>query len=117
MESKNKLKDGDIKNHVLLFFYIMRVWDVDFSDILLHEKFYKEKFENILIDRISYKTSTTAKPLRICYRKIEGFSKIQDRIRYLVLIDCVSLPIEKILTFHNVTIPIKSAVNKNKNGC
>ena len=26
-----------------------------------------------------------------------------------------SLPIEKIFTFHNVTIPIKSVVNKNKN--
>ena len=66
----------------------MRVWEVDFSDILLHEKLYKEKFENILIDHISYKTSTAAKPLRIWYNKIEGFIKIQDRIRYLVLIDC-----------------------------
>ena len=27
-----------------------------------------------------------------------------------------SLPIEKILTFHNVIILIKSVVNKNKNG-
>ena len=28
-----------------------------------------------------------------------------------------SLPIEKILTFHSVIIPIKSVVNKNKNNC
>ena len=82
---------------------------------------------------------------------IDGFLKIHDRIRYLVLLDygwfdkicdkikylisrkCVhtgsinhnfariridsynSLLIEKILTFHNVIIRIKSVVNKNKN--
>ena len=28
-----------------------------------------------------------------------------------------SLPIEKIMTFHNVIILIKSVVNKNKNNC
>ena len=28
-----------------------------------------------------------------------------------------SLPIEKILTFHNVIILIKSVINKNKNHC
>ena len=28
-----------------------------------------------------------------------------------------SLPIEKIMTFHNVVILIKSAVNENKNNC
>ena len=36
---------------------------------------------------MSYKTSTGAKPLRIRYDEIDGFVKIQDRIRYLVLFD------------------------------
>ena len=61
------------------------------------------------------------------------YDKICDRIKYLIIknvvlqvvltinfgrirIDsCNSLPIEKMLTFHNVTILIKSVVNENKN--
>ena len=61
------------------------------------------------------------------------FDKICDKIKYLIseksaITDCInhsfgkiridsynSLPIEKILTFHNVIIPIKSVVNKNEN--
>ena len=43
---------------------------------------------------------------------------ITDSISYNLAIirldSCNSLPIEKILTFHNVIILIKSAVNKNK---
>ena len=92
-------------------------------------------------------------PLRIWFEKIDGFIKIYDEIRYLVLFpserynaiynrikyliteksritDSVnhnfariridpynSLPTEKILTFHNVIILIKSVVNKNENNC
>ena len=59
--------------------------------------------------------------------------KISDKIKYLTsenscIIDsikhifkeiridsCIFLPIEKIVTFHNVIIFIKSVVNKNKN--
>ena len=88
--------------------------------------------------------------MRIRFDKIDGFIKIHDKIRYLVLFgyshcdkicdkikylisdksgitDSVnhnfaririelynSLPTEKILTFHNVIILIKSAVDKNK---
>ena len=61
------------------------------------------------------------------------FDEICDRIKYLMSEKCGitdninhnfariridsynSLPIEKILTFHNVIILIKSVVNKNKN--
>ena len=85
--------------------------------------------------------------MRIRLDKIDGFIKIHDKIKYLVLLDyrvCDkvkyltseksgitdsinhtferiridsynSLPIEKIFTFHNVIIIIKSVVNKNKN--
>ena len=90
------------------------------------------------------------KPSRIWFDKKDGFIKIDDRIRYLVLlkyneifdkirylqseksgtidrsnhnfarlrIDSYnSFPVEKILTFHNVMILIKSVVSKNKNPC
>ena len=89
--------------------------------------------------------------MRIRFNKIDGFIKIHNNIRYLVLfnygycdkicdrikyvisewsgitdsinhnfgnirIDSYNfLPIEKILTFHNVLILIKSVANKNKN--
>ena len=154
MESKDELKEIDNKNRTCYYFdSIIRFWDrdINFSDILSDEKLYKEKCENILIHYISYKTSTSAKPLRIKFDEIDGIIKIYDAIRYLVLFDhgwfdkiCDSikyliskksgitdsiyhniariridfynsLPIEKILTFHNVMILIKSVVNKNKN--
>ena len=133
MESKDKLKETDIKNRTCYYFdNIMRAWDmdinIDFSGILLDEKLYKEKYENILIYNLSYKTSTGAKPLRGRYNEIDGsikihnenryllffdrrcFDKICDRIKYLLSffrIDSYnSLPIDKILTFHNVIILI-----------
>ena len=58
----------------------MRVIDIDFSDILLNKK----SNENILIYDISYKT-LGAKPLRIWFEKVDGFIKMYDGIRYLIL--------------------------------
>ena len=65
----------------------MNVWDrdIEFSDILLDEKLYKEKW-NFDFD-ISYKTSTGAKPCRIRFDKIDGFIKMHDKSRYLILFD------------------------------
>ena len=86
MESKK-----DIKNRKCYYFddiMGVRDRDIDFSDILLDEKLYKEKYENILIYDISYKTSTVVKPLRIRFDKIDGFIKIHDAVGYLVLFDC-----------------------------
>ena len=59
----------------------MRVTNIDFSDILLDVK----SHENILIYDISYRTFISAKPLRIWFEKIDGFTKIYDEIRYLIL--------------------------------
>ena len=66
---------------------IIRVWDrdIDFSDILLSKKLYKENNEIILIYDISYKTSIASKALRIRYNKIDGIIKIHQRIRYSIL--------------------------------
>ena len=54
---------------------------------MLDKKLYKENYENILIEDISYKISTGAKPLRIRYDKTDGFIEIQYRISCLVLFD------------------------------
>ena len=59
MESKDELKESDIKNRTRFCFDgIIKFWDrdIDFSNILLEEKLYKENNENILIYDISYKT-------------------------------------------------------------
>ena len=66
MESKDELKEIDNKNRTSYYF------DDILSDILSDKKLYKEKYENILIYNISYKTSTGAKPLRIRFDKIGG---------------------------------------------
>ena len=62
MENEDELNKTDIKNRTCYYFHdIMRVLDIDFSDVLLSEKSY----ENILIFDISYKTFMGAKPLHI----------------------------------------------------
>ena len=56
-KSKDELKEIDIKNCTCYYFDdIIRFWvrDIDFSDILLDKKLYKEKYTNILIYGISY---------------------------------------------------------------
>ena len=46
MESKNKLKEIDIKNRTCYYFDdIMRVTDVDFNNILLEENLYKKTWK------------------------------------------------------------------------
>ena len=90
MESKDELEETNIKNNMCYYFDdILRVWDgdIDFSDILLDEEKFEEKYKNILIYDISYKTSAGEKPLRVSFDKIDGFIKIHGGIRYLVLFD------------------------------
>ena len=60
----------------------MTVEDINSSDFLLDKK---KKSENILVYDISYKTFMGSKPLHIKFDKIDGFIKIYDGIRYLVL--------------------------------
>ena len=84
MKGKNELKEFDIKNCTCYYFDdIMRVRDIDFSNILLDEKSYKTQ-ENILIYGISCKTFMGSIPLWISFNKIDGFIKIYDGIGYLV---------------------------------
>ena len=67
---------------------IIRFWDrdLDFNDTLLDEKLYKEKYENILIDGVSYKTSRGAKPLRIRLDKIIDRYIKTDKIKMIIVI-------------------------------
>ena len=52
-----------LKNRTCYYFDdIMRVKDIDFSDILLDQKSYKT-YENILLYDISYKTFMGVKPI------------------------------------------------------
>ena len=80
MESKDKLKEIDIKNRTCYYFDdIMIFRDIDFGKFLLDKKSYKTQ-ENILIYDIWYKIFMGAKPLRIRFDEIDGFIKIHDRI-------------------------------------
>ena len=79
MESKDELKEIQNYNRACYFFddiIGVREKDIDFNDVLLDEKLYKEKYENILIYDISYKNLTSWKPLRIWFDKTDGFIKI-----------------------------------------
>ena len=133
MENKNVLKEIDIKNCACWYFDdIINGTDIYFSDIFLEEKLY----ENISVYEILYKISMGPKPLRIRFDKVDGFIMVLDgKIKHFVLLDyelfdklCdkisyklkynflpILFNIEKISTFDNVIILMKSIVNKNKN--
>ena len=60
---------------------IINLEDFDLDNILIDEKSHK----NILIYDILYKTLFDPKPLRIRFDKVDGFIRIYDGIRYLIL--------------------------------
>ena len=71
-----------IKNCMCYYLYdINKFKGFDFDNILIEE----QSNENILIYNISCKTVTGLKPLCIKFDKIDGFSRVYDRTRYLVL--------------------------------
>ena len=83
MESKDELNEIDIKSRTCYCFDdIMQARDIYSGNILLDKKVY----ENISIYDISYKTFMGSNLLRIWLDKIDGFTKIYDGIRYLVLL-------------------------------
>ena len=109
---------------------IVKIEDFNLDNFLIDEKSY----ENILVYNIFYKTLIDAKPLHIRFDKIDGFIRVYDRTRYLVLLvskkyDFIYnrvryligldkydyLPLQKTMTFHNAIILIKSVFNKDEN--
>ena len=84
MESNGELIEINIKNHTCYYFDdIIKIEDVDFDNILLDEKSYK----NILVYDIAYKTFIGAKPLCLRFDKVDGFIKSCDETSYLILFD------------------------------
>ena len=82
MESNNKLKEIDIKSCMCYNFDdIIKIEDFNFNNTLIVEKSY----ENILVYSISYRTVIGDKPLCIRFNKINGFIRVYDGTRDLVL--------------------------------
>ena len=88
MESNGKLKEVDIKNHTCYYFDdIIKIEDFDYDNILINQKSYK----NILVYNIFYKILIDSKPsmyvlfLCITFDEIDGFIRVYDGTRYLVL--------------------------------
>ena len=81
MESSDISIETDIKNHTCYCFDdIIKIEDFNLDNILRDEK----SNENILVYDISYK-NLIAKPLCIRFVKIDGFIRVYDGTRYLVL--------------------------------
>ena len=76
------MKEIDIKNRTYYYFdEIIKIEDFDLDNILTDEKSY----ETILVYNILYKSLINSKPLHIRFKKIDGFIRVYDGIRYLVL--------------------------------
>ena len=85
MDSNEELKDIDIKNRTCYYFDdIIKIEDFHLDNILIDQKSY----ENILVHNISYKSLIDSKPLRIRFNKIDGFIRVYDGTKYLVLFRC-----------------------------
>ena len=85
MDSNDELKEIDIKNRICYYFDdIIKIEDFSLDNVLIDEKSY----ENISVCNSSYRTLIDAKPLRIRFDKIDGFIRVYDGTRYLVLFGC-----------------------------
>ena len=82
MESNYELKEINVKNHTCYYFDDqIKFKDFDLDNILIDEKSYK----NILVYYISSKTWIVDKPLCIKFNKVDGYIRVYDGNRYLVL--------------------------------
>ena len=78
MESKDELKEIDIKNRTCYYFNdIMKTIDINSSNILLDKKIYK----NILIYDISYKHFMGS------IHCISGLIKLMDLLKFMMELD------------------------------
>ena len=86
MDSNDELKEIDIKNRTCYYFDdIIKIDDLNLNNNLIDENLY----ENILVYKTSYK-NLIAKPLRIRFDTIDGFIRVYDETRYLVLFESKS---------------------------
>ena len=83
MESNDKLNKLILKFvQIIISSNIIKIENFDLDNILIDEK----SSGNILVYDISYKTLIGAKPLRIRPNKVDGFIRVYDETRYLVLL-------------------------------
>ena len=84
IESNDKLKKIDIKNCMCCYFDdIIKIEDFYLDNILIGKK----PHENILFYNISYKSLTDSKTLRVRFDKTDGFIRVYEGTRYLVLFE------------------------------
>ena len=82
MDSNDELKEMDIKNRLCYYFDDMiKIEDFDPDNILIDKKSY----ENILVYNNLYKILVDSKPLCVRYKKTDGFIRVYDGTRYLVI--------------------------------
>ena len=82
METNNKSKEINIKNDTCYYINdIIKFDDFDLHNILIDEK----SNENILVSNIWYKILIGLKPLHITFNKIDGFIRVSEETKYLVL--------------------------------
>ena len=86
IENNDRLKEIDIKSCTCYYFNdITKIENFDLDNILIDE----QSYENILVYNIqkfiSYKNFNAAKSLRIRFDKTDGFVRVYDETRYLVL--------------------------------
>ena len=67
--------------HIIIISMHIKIGDSNLDDIFVDEKPYK----NVLVDKISCKTLIGAKALRIRFDKVDGFIRVYNGARYLVL--------------------------------
>ena len=109
MESNNELKEIDIKNCTCYYFHdIMKLEDFDFDNILLDQRGY----ENNLVYVISYKNLIAAKPFLIKFNKIDGFIRVYEEKRYLVLFD--SIPLFESIQYGTIYNRIRYLISQKK---
>ena len=114
MKNKSELKETDIKNCVCFYFDdIINGTKINFSNISLNINRIKSH-ENISVYKISYKTPTGAKPLRMRLDKINRFiMSLGGEIKQLVLFDYKLL--DKICDITKYLINIKSGIKNSIN--
>ena len=82
MESNDELKGIDNKKRMCYYFDdIIKIEDFLFDNILTGKKSNRD----ILVYEPSYKTLIGAKSLRMRFNKVDGFIRVYDGTRYLVL--------------------------------
>ena len=82
MESNEKLQEVNINNPTCYYFDgTIKIKNFDFNNILKDEKLYK----NVLVYDVSDKILFRSKPLHIRFNEVDGFIRVYDEIKYLVL--------------------------------